>query len=205
MNLDTVPLSQDVCGDYLLGAVMEATTPLGETAAARHGRHATITGMFRTFEPANAVEAMIACHCITLQFVLNAAMRDAGDVSMDPVMLTRMRASAMTISKTLALWISKYRMMHDRDETRAPTAPKNAVQTPAAPPSMKPPAETVPPPPLPIQPRPIATEPPPFGVFGQSAPALRAPPDPPVARAKEGLLSSAAVLPGAPPNGRITG
>lgn len=83
MNPDTVPLPQDACNDYLLGATMEATAPRGESAAARNGRHTTIAGMFRTFEPANAVEAMIACHCITLQFVLNAAMRDAGDVTMD--------------------------------------------------------------------------------------------------------------------------
>ena len=203
MNLAAVPFSQDACNDYLLGAVMEATAPRGETAATRHGRLATITEMFRTFEPANAVEAMIACHCITLQFVLNAAMRDAGDVTLDAVLLTRMRASAMAISKTLALWISKYRSMHNHEETRAAPAPKSAPSIRAEPSPPKPPSQSVPRPPAPIPPRPTAPEPSPLAALAQNAPALRLPPGPPAARAKEALLSSAAILPGAPPNGRM--
>jgi hypothetical protein len=80
-------LSQDAYNAHMLGGVMDATVSPGETETAARDRCAAIVEMFRTFAAANAMESMIACHCITLQFVPTAAMRDAGNVNLDPGML----------------------------------------------------------------------------------------------------------------------
>jgi len=127
MNPENYTLSPEALNAHLLGDVMEATRPPGETAANAHSRCAAIVETFRAYEVANAVEAMIACHCITLQFVLNAAMRDANNVNMDPAQLTKTRASAMSISKTLHLWLSKFESVHTRNEARAAEARDIAV------------------------------------------------------------------------------
>ncbi len=133
MNPETYRLSPDALNAHLLGDVMEATKPLGETAANAQSRCAAIVETFRAYEAANPIEAMMACHCITLQFVLNAAMRDANNVNMDPAQLTKTRASAMSISKTLHLWLSKFESVHTRNEARAAEARDMAKPiTPAA-------------------------------------------------------------------------
>jgi hypothetical protein len=179
MEPDSLTLSQDAFNAHMLGSVMDATSVPGETPTAARTRCAAIVEMFRTFDAANAMESMIACHCISLQFVLNAAMRDAGNIELDPAVLTRVRASAMTISKTLHLWMSKYEAMHTRNETRAAEAPKRPVQ-PETPPVVAPAHHD--------QPRPLAAQPPKV-VF----PAM-----------KDALLASTAILPNAVPNGRVS-
>jgi hypothetical protein len=194
MNANSLSLSQDAFNAHMLGGVMDATCQNGETAAEAQGRRAAIVEMFRTFEPANAMQSMIACHCITLQFVLHAAMRDAGNVNMEPGMLLRMRACAMAISKTLHLWIAKYESMHTRDAAQAEAClpasqPEAAAATPAKPEAMRgPPAR-------PDQPRPMLSQAP-KAVLPMADPAPRG--------VKEALLSSAALPRGAPANGRLS-
>jgi hypothetical protein len=147
------------------------------------------------------MESMIACHCITLQFMLNAAMRDAGNISLDPVVLTRLRASAISISKTLLQWVSKYERLHARNEARAAEARKQEVQAKPEPVTRQPEPVTpkVPPANVPLAKVPPAIVPPtvPFsapGVFVAN-PGVRP-------SNKAALLSSAAV-PLA--NGRLIG
>lgn len=210
MNPSTFALSQDELNAHMLGGVMDATSPPGETAADARTRCAVIVEMFRTFEAANAMESMIACHCVALQFVLSAAMRDAGNTNMDPGQLTRTRASAMAISKTLHLWLSKYESIRTRNETRAAEArqPAGLPATPTIPDpgaEKRPPARQDQPPAMIPQP---AKAPPPLvpplpGSVPPGAAVLRMP-DPPGPGVKEALLSSASVLRGTPPNGRMS-
>jgi len=189
MEPDTFTLTQDAFNAHMLGSVMDATGVPGETAAAARARCAAIVEMFRTFSPANAMESMIACHCISLQFVLNAAMRDAGNIELDPAVLTRVRASAMTISKTLHLWMAKYEAMHIRNETRAAEAVKQTA---------RPETPEPPPPARRDQPRPIAAQPSNVAIPAVQQPGRTVP------GMKEALLASAAMLPGASPNGRLS-
>jgi hypothetical protein len=92
-------LSPDAYNAYVLKGVMEATVPPGETAAEAETRSAAIVEMFRTFEAADAMESAIACHCITLRFMLNAAMRDAGNVTLEPALVNRNRSIATAASQ----------------------------------------------------------------------------------------------------------
>jgi len=62
---------------------------------------------------------MIACHCITLEFVLSAAMRDAGDLRLDPKLRLRARAGGLSLSRGLGQWLSKYEKLKARDEKQA--------------------------------------------------------------------------------------
>jgi hypothetical protein len=182
-------LSPDAYNAYVLKGVMEATVPPGETAAEAETRSAAIVEMFRTFEAADAMESAIACHCITLRFMLNAAMRDAGNVTLEPALVNRNRSIATAISKNLHLWISKYETIHARNESRA----AEASQREAPPP---PRAETAKPEPV-SEPRLVAARPsdralplvPPVSPFQW----LRDKPVP--SRIKEALLASAAVIP----------
>ena len=171
---------------------MEATKSATESAVEARTRSAAIVEMFRSFEAANPVESMIACHCITLQFMLNAAMRDAGATNLDPVMSMRIRASAISISKTLHLWISKFESVHARNETRAAEARKPAAlpAVTAAPPKPAPDAAK---PPRPAQPT--------LAAAGTMAPRMSAQM---ATGAKEALLASAAVIAGVAPNGKMT-
>jgi hypothetical protein len=203
MNSNPFILSQDAYNAHMLTGVMDATIPPGETAGECQVRSAAIVEMFRTFEVANAMESMIACHCIMLRFVLDGAMRDANNTKLDPAMLIRMRSSAMSISKTLHLWISKYEKLHARNETRAVeaapdfVAPDFAVQVSVVP--SKPVVPVKPPVPArPIPPRPLVTDPPRPGL------SLFLMPEPAGLRLKDALLSSAAAPHGASPNGRLT-
>lgn len=143
MQPSDLSLSQDAYDAHLLATVMDTTAPPSETPDDARARCAVIVEMFHGFEPNGAMESMIACHCVTLQFVLNAAMRDAGNTNLDPVMLTKIRASAMAISKTLHLWVSKYERIHARNEARATEALKLAGQQTAAT-EPEPPRETPP-------------------------------------------------------------
>jgi hypothetical protein len=190
-------LSPDAYNAHLVCEVIDATAPQGETASAKETRFAMIVETFRAFEPANAMEAMIACHCIALQFVLTAAMRDAGNVNLEPVVLARMRASAMSISKTLHLWLSKFERIHARNETRVAEAHAVETETVVPIPALTPtPAPTLKkqPPAAPPREAPIPDVPR-VACFGQADPVMPA--------MREALLSSAAVLSGASANGRL--
>ena len=191
MDPNAYCLSQDKFNAHQLGVVMNATRPNEETGDEARTRCASIVEIFKTFEAANAMESMIACHCITLQFVVNAAMRDAGDVTLDPALLIRMRASAMALSKTLHLWMKQFDVLHARNELRAAEA-RPPAERPVAPAGARPvdrlPRE---------QPRPMAARPVP------PVPPATAAQAPPVFGMKEALLSSAAVLAGTRMNGRL--
>jgi hypothetical protein len=200
MDTDPFTLSPDAYNAHLLGAVIDATGPPAETAAAKQIRSAVIVEMFRVFEPADAMESMIACHCIALHFLLNAAMRDAGNLDLEPVVLTRMRSSAMSIGKALHLWLSKYEAIHTRNESRAAEARTQVQQTAAAAAVPKPaPAKHAPDHQgrsRPLAPHPLDA------IVPDQAPRTRF--DAPAMPMKKVLLSSAAVVQGAASNGRQT-
>ena len=174
---------------YLLDGVVDSTTPPGETAANAQSRREAIGEMFRAFDPRDAMEAMIACHCVALQFLLNGAMRDAGNVNQEPAMLTRARAGAMAISKTLHQWVSKLEKIKQRKEVRAAEALKAAranIAAVAAP-----------------EPEPLAARPqPPGPPLDKPRPVSRPGEQPawPDLTRFEGLLPKAAAVP--PPGGR---
>lgn len=187
MHPETYSLSQDEFNAHMLAGVMDATAPPGEAADAGRLRRAAIVEMFRTFQAADPMESMIACHCITLHFLLNAAMRDAANVNLEPAMLTKVRASAVSISKTWHLWMAKYESLHARNEARAAEAMQKAAPQAA-------PAE---PKPAPAQPAPAQSvkDAPPLAPFRQ--------PSPPMPAAKQALLSSTAIQAASTGNGRL--
>lgn len=207
MDPNRLMLTQDEFNAHMLRGVMADTGQPGETAPDAQTRCAAIVEIFRTFEAANPMEAWIACHCISLRFMLDAAMRDAGVADLDPALVIRLRASAMAISKNLHLWMSKIASLQARHEARAAEARQPAEQgdtiaPPAAPqtPAMRhKPARSEPP-------RPIAAQPvnaaPPF----VASPADRAfdLADRPAPSMKQGLLSSAAMSQAAASNGRLS-
>lgn len=134
---------------YLLNGVVESTTPPGETAANAQSRREAIDEMFKAFDPSNPMQAMIASHCVALQFLLNAAMRDASNINLEPAVLTRARAGAVAISKTLHQWVTRLEKFKQRDEIRAKEA-RQSNQTIAAATAPKPePVATAPQPPKP--------------------------------------------------------
>jgi hypothetical protein len=211
MDPNRLTLGQDEFNAHMLRGVMGATCQPGETAQDGQTRCAAIVEIFRTFEAANPLEAMIACHCISVRFLLEAAMRDANAADLGPAMLIRMRASAMAISRSLHLWLANFAKTHARNEARVaearqqrPTQP-DTVATPEKPRA----AAMQQPPARPEQPRPIAAKPtPPFvapaaGLDQLAPPALRLP-DLPAQSMKQALLSSAAVSQGAASNGKLT-
>jgi hypothetical protein len=93
--------------------------------------------MFKCFEPDNAMEAMMACHCVMLRYMAMAAMRDAVNVSLDPRALARVRSSAMAMSKELHVWVGSLQKMKIRNEARmaepipAPEPKQTRQPTPA--------------------------------------------------------------------------
>ena len=119
MDPNRLTLAQDEFNAHMLRGVMDATGQPGETAHDTQTRGAAIVEVFRTFEAANPMEAMIASHCISLRFLLDVAMRDANAPDQEPAMLIRLRASAMGISKTLHLWMANFAGLHARNEARA--------------------------------------------------------------------------------------
>lgn len=130
---------------YLLDSVVRATTPQGETATDAQSRIDAITEMLRAYQPATHLEAMIACQCIMMQFLFNAAMRDTGNPRLDPAGLARARAEANAASRTLHQWVSKFEKERKRNETRAAEAAKaqaaQAKPKPAEQPSLDKPAQ----------------------------------------------------------------
>ena len=132
--------------DYLLNDVFAATTPPNEAAADAQSRADAIVAMFSAYDPGDGMEAMLACQCITLQFLLTAAMRDANNTSQEPAAQTKARAGAISASRTLHQWVTKFENSRKRNEHRAVQAAK--TQSPAQPaadaPSTPSPAKPVP-------------------------------------------------------------
>jgi hypothetical protein len=171
MNLSTLALPADPAQTFFLRRVLNATTPAEETETDATTRCGTILEMFHGFGPVNALQAMIACHCISLEFVLNAAMRDACDLRLEPRLMLRARAGGNSLSRGLGQWMSKYDKLKARDEKRAAEAaespepvpeqplPQQPVQTKPAPPKPAPRPIRVPPAALPMP-----ENPPPFHV-----------------------------------------
>jgi hypothetical protein len=115
---------------YLLDAIVDATTPPNETEAAARTRADAIVEMVCAFDPRDAMEAMIACHCVMLQFLLNAAMRAASNINLEPAVQARNRVGATSISRTLHQWVSKFEKVRKGNESRAAKA-REAAQTDA--------------------------------------------------------------------------
>jgi len=122
---------------YLLDDLVESTTPRGESAAKAQSRREAIAEMFKALDPRDGLQAMIACQCITLRFLLNAAMRDTGNVNQEPD-AARSRTGVVAISKTLHQWVSKLEKIQQRNETRAAEQRKAAAAEVAAVPAKEP-------------------------------------------------------------------
>src|SRR5258708_7476513 len=93
---------------YLLSRVVWTTTPPGETATHAQARAEAIAAMLRAYDPRDGMEAMMACQCVMMQFLLTAAMRDASNPHQEPAILTKARAGAISASRTLHQWITKF-------------------------------------------------------------------------------------------------
>ena len=104
---------------YLLNGVVEATAPPNETAADARSRGDAIIEMVRAFDPRDAMETMIACHCVMLQYLLNSAVLDAGNVNLEAAVLIKARAGAVSISRTLHQWVTKIEKVKKRNEASA--------------------------------------------------------------------------------------
>jgi hypothetical protein len=115
---------------YLVDDVVKATTPPNETAAAARNRREAIIEMVQAYGPTDRKEGMIVCHCIMLQFTLIGAMRDANNTDLEPAVLARARSSAISMSRTLHQWVTKFEAIHKRSEARDPAAQKNATPRP---------------------------------------------------------------------------
>ncbi len=90
MDPNRLMLAQDEFNAHVLRGVMGATgLPGGEAAGRPNALRLLIVEVFHSFEALDPVEAMIACHCISLRFMLDAAMRDAGDAAAGPAPLCR--------------------------------------------------------------------------------------------------------------------
>ena len=161
MTVNTYSLSEGAFNAHMLSGVMTDTPQPGETADAAETRCAAIVEVFQTFDAANPMETLIACHCISLRYMLAAAMRDAGAVDMEPLLRMRMRASAMAIGKNLHFWLGKFDSLHARNEARPLVAQqRDGEPQMAAAPAMPDPVAVQPPPVQQDQRRPKPVQPP---------------------------------------------
>jgi hypothetical protein len=131
MDPTKLVITPDAYNAWLLRGVIEATAQAGETSDEAHIRSGAIIEMFKCFAPRDAVEAMIASHCVHLRLLLQGAMRDAESPNFDAKMLKGMRASAMSVSRTLHLWVTKLETMKARnDQLAAASAPNAEAEQP---------------------------------------------------------------------------
>jgi hypothetical protein len=119
MDQTSLLISPNAYNAWQVERVIETTAQAGETAAQAQTRSAVIIEMFKCLAPGDPVESMIACHCVELRFMSQAAMRDANNPALDPKTLKAMRASAMSISRTLQTWLTKLKAMQVQNEKRA--------------------------------------------------------------------------------------
>lgn len=114
---------------YLLNGVVDATAPPHETEADARSRGDAIVEMVCAFDPRDAMETMIACHCVMLQILLNAAMRDASNVNLEPAVMIKARSGAISISRTLHQWVTQFGKARKRNETAVDA--REAMEKPA--------------------------------------------------------------------------
>ncbi len=131
---------------YLLDGIFQATASRGETQQAAQIRRSAIAALFAAHAPADAMEATIAANCVTLQFLLNAAVKDSFDSAADPARQTKLRAQAVTIGRALAQWQRQLEKRH---------APAKPVAKPVAKTGAEPARPEPPPKPRPTTPRPV--------------------------------------------------
>jgi hypothetical protein len=201
MEPNRVPLGQGDLNAHMLRDVMDATALPGETAQYAQARCATIVELFRTFEAANPMESMIACHCISLHFLLQAAMRDANAPNLGLALSIRLRASAMATRKSLQLCMADFASIQARNEARAAEALQRASQPDTATtPAKLQPAAMQQASARPQPPRPVAVQhvkpPPQVAPLAGLDPSVRSGlrlPDQPARSMKQALLSSAAI------------
>jgi len=105
-------------GTYLLNRVIDATTPPNESEAALRLRRDATYEMIRAYAPADNMEGMLACHCVTLQIQYEDAMRYANDPALTPAQSARARGQATSISRTLLQWVRQYESTKKRNEVR---------------------------------------------------------------------------------------
>jgi hypothetical protein len=118
---------------YLLAQAIAATTPPGETEADARSRADAIAGMLRAYAPGDMLETMLACQCIMMQFVAAAAMRDASNPRQEAATLAKARAGAITASRVLHQWVTKFENERKRNELRAAQVAKaNAAKADVA-------------------------------------------------------------------------
>ena len=134
MDQTSLLISPEAYNAWQVRRVIDTTAQAGETAAEAQTRSAVIIEMFKCLAPGDPVESMIACHCVELRFMSQAAMRDANDPALDPKTLKAMRASAMSISGKLQSWITKLKAMQVQNEKRAvekqTDQPRQAMEQP---------------------------------------------------------------------------
>ncbi len=188
--MDDLTISPEARDAWLLRGVIEATASPAETASDARLRAGTIFEMFKSFETVTAVEAMIACHCITLEFALMAAMRALSTTDGDEKTQTRLRNGVNALSKTLHLWMIRHETTKARREAQAagdeaPAQGQGQVRAPKAPPPRTVAAKAPSSPP-----RPVPSGSVPSGLF--SLPAA--------CSLRETMLASTALAHGAMPN-----
>ena len=121
--MDDLSPSPEALQAHLLRGVIEATAPPDETAADARLRAAIIIQAFQALAPANVLEAMQACHLISLQFVYEGALRalsagvPSGEAE-DAKAQVRLRAQVNTLSRTLGQWFARYETTQARREKR---------------------------------------------------------------------------------------
>ncbi len=123
----TEPLSHEISNAYLLRRVMETTMQPGESDIDITTRCAVIMAMFQALAPVNAMQASIACHCISLEFTLATAMREAGQPGLEEKPLAKARAYAMSTSRAWHQWVTKYQKTQALDATRVAADAKAAA------------------------------------------------------------------------------
>ena len=224
--MEDLTLSFEAYNAHLVRGVIEATMPPRETAADTRLRAGTIIEMFKGFAPATALDSMIACQCIALQFVLMAAMRDLTVLDVDVKTQLRMRSTTVSLSRTLQRWIAQGKgqgkeakagneaRMNEAVQARAAAVARRTVQTPApAPAQTLAPAQAAQPRPVPAPPRPPHPAASPFTHAARAQPGLAGPASPDPLRpaslradpsTREAMLASTALAHGVTAAGLLT-
>ncbi|MSP00202.1 MAG: hypothetical protein EXR07_03995 [Acetobacteraceae bacterium] len=175
---------------YLRNNVVEATTPPGETATAAQLRREAIEELFKAYAPANAMQALIVSNCVSIQFLLNAAIRDASNTNLEPALQRKLSASAMSITRALAQWHRQLEKLQHPAKARVAAA-KQVAPTPEQPampaPQLRSPAAPMPQPPMP----PDNQAPHLLGLNGRSAAPVIMSPDAILATILESLVPPA--------------
>ena len=107
---------------HVVGDVIASTTPATEAPDAARSRAGAIVEMFKGFEPATALESMLACHCISLRYVLMGAVRAALAGGGDARLLLRQQAMIASLTRTAILAEAHFEKVRARGEARAAEA-----------------------------------------------------------------------------------